>query len=66
MNTLDTESLVMELSGVQRNLFLIGNLFGDKNKPCTWDNETICETLNGIAYHIGRISEDLAQLSVQK
>ncbi len=67
MNTnVNIESLAMELNGIMRNLFLVGNQFGDKNANCTWDNETIAETLNGIAYHIGRISDDLTAVSLQK
>lgn len=66
MNTNNIESLALELNGVKRNLFLVSNLFGDKNKACTWDNETISDTLNALAYHIGRISDDLADIAVQK
>ena len=66
MNTNNIESLALELNGVKRNLFLVSNLFGDKNKQCTWDNETISDTLNALAYHIGRISEDLSNMAVQK
>lgn len=65
MNT-NIETLVVELNGVEKSLFMLGNLFGDKNKGCSWDNDTICDALNSIAYHIGRISDDLSTVSVQK
>lgn len=58
------DEIVTELIGIQMNLFLVGDLFNRIDADCKWDNETVSDTLNGIAYHIGRISQELDDIQV--
>ena len=63
-NTDKLDNLVVELSGIKDTLIMVTEQFNHSEKPCIFDNNTIAGTLNSIAYHIGRISDELDDLTI--
>ena len=67
MNNIDKlDNVVLELNGIRETVSLLGLQFAKANGEVIADNSCISGVLTAIAEHLGRIGDDIEQITLEQ